>query len=296
MTPLTLSGCTALLAALLPEPHAGLLSGLLFGTKATLPRALYEALVQSGTLHIVALSGMNIAIISRLVQMNLLWLVGRKISGLLTVLLIVGFVWFVGPSASIVRAALMGGISLIAVLLGRQYWALWSWVLAVGSMLLINSAWLTDISFQLSCLATLGIILFGGDSRVSAVVKAGDTVHAVSPDQSESAGDTSSYTTWVGMAIRSAKENVRLTLAAQVFTIPIILFHFHRISLISPISNLAIGWVIAPLTGLGWLTIMVGFIAFPVARIIAWIDWVLLEYIVRTVYLISSIPFSSVGN
>ncbi len=296
MTSLALSGCTALLEALLPEPHAGLLSGLLFGTKATLPRALYEALVQSGTLHIVALSGMNIAIISRLVQMNLLWLVGRKISGLLTVLLIVGFVWFVGPSASIVRAAVMGGVSLLAVLLGRQYWALWSWVLAVSGMLLINGSWLTDISFQLSCLATLGIILFGGDSRVSAAVKAGDAVRAVSPDQSESAGDTSSHTTWVGMASRSVKENMRLTLAAQVFTIPIILFHFHRISLISPISNLAIGWVIAPLTGLGWLTIVVGFLAFPVARVIAWVDWVLLEYIVRTVYLTSSIPFSSVGN
>ena len=279
MISFTLSGSTALLGALLPEPHAGLLSGLLFGTKAALPNTLYEALVRSGTLHIVALSGMNIAIISRLVQMNLLWLVGRRISSLLTLLLIAGFVWFVGPSASIVRAAIMGGISLLAVMSGRQYWALWSWTLAVCGMLLINSSWLTDVSFQLSCLATLGIILFGGDNAMSA-------------------SDIQKYNlpAWMKTAGQSVKENVRLTLAAQVFTIPIILIHFHRVSLISPLSNLAIGWVIAPLTGLGWITILAGFIAFPLARCIAWVDWIFLEYIVRIVYLTSSIPFSSVGN
>lgn len=268
MTPFTVSGLTGILGQLLPEPHAGLLAGLLFGTKVSLPGRLYDALVTSGTIHVVALSGMNIAIMSRLVRGCLLWVVGRRISSLFTILLIFWFVWFVGPSASIVRAAIMGGISLMAVLFGRQYWAIGSWVLAVTIMLLINVSWLGDISFQLSALATLGIILFGGNGTHVA----GNRV------------------------VRLIHEDLRLTLAAQVFTIPIILFHFHRISLIAPIANLAIGWVIAPLTGLGWMTVFLGWIALPLGQAVAWFDWVALEYIVRTIHLMSSVPFASVGQ
>ena len=282
MTYFSVSGFTGILAQLLPEPHAGLLAGLLFGSKATLPSELYDALIRSGTIHIVALSGMNIAIMSRLAHGCLMWFVGRRISSLLTLLLICWFVWFVGPSATIVRAAIMGGISLVAVMFGRQYWAIGSWILAVVSMLLINGTWLTDISFQLSAFATLGIILFCNEARVEEGNKA--QVHHQG---------RYSLVTIISGGIRS---NLRLTLAAQVFTIPIILFYFHRISLVSPVANLAIGWVIAPLTGLGWVTVLVGWMAMPLAQVIAWFDWIVLEYIVRTVHMISSLPYASIGQ
>lgn len=280
--PFTVSGLTGILGQLLPEPHAGLLTGLLFGTKASLPGLLYDALIRSGTIHVVALSGMNIAIMSRLVRGCLLWLVGRRISSLLTILLICWFVWFVGPSASIVRAAIMGVISLMAVLFGRQYWAIGSWVLAVTIMLLINVSWLGDISFQLSAFATLGIILFDKEESADAgrIASSDGTKHIL----------------MTHVIRRCIRDDLRLTLAAQVFTIPIILFHFHRISLIAPIANLAIGWVIAPLTGLGWVTVFLGWIALPLGQVVAWFDWLALEYIVRTIYLISSVPFASVGQ
>lgn len=282
MKPFTVSGLTGILGQLLPEPHAGLLTGLLFGTKATLPSGLYDALVRSGTIHVVALSGMNIAIMSRLVRGCLLWLVGRRISSLLTILLICWFVWFVGPSASIVRAAIMGGISLMAVLFGRQYWAIGAWVLAVAIMLLINISWLGDISFQLSAFATLGIILFDKEEPADAgrIARSDDKKHIL----------------MVNVIRRSIRDDLYLTLAAQVFTVPIILFHFHRISLIAPIANLAIGWVIAPLTGLGWVTVFLGWIALPLGQAVAWFAWVALEYVVRTIYLIGSVPFASVGQ
>ncbi len=260
MTPFTVSGLTHIINQVLPEPHAGLLAGLLFGTKASLPPALYDALVKSGTLHIVALSGMNISILGRMVTDSLVWLVGKRIASLLTLFLIVWFVWFVGPSASIVRAAIMGSISILAVLFGRQYWAILSWILAVVSMILLNFSWLFELSFQLSALATLGIILFGGKEK------------------------------------RFLVSELRLTLAAQSLTIPLILLHFHRISLISPLANLAIGWSIPILTGLGWITVITGWLWLPLGRIVAWFDWVLLEYLVRIVQFTSVLPFASVGQ
>lgn len=267
---LTVQTLTSVINQLLPEPHAGLLAGLLFGTKANLSKELYDALIRSGTLHIVALSGMNISILSRLIAHTLLPMIGRRTASLLTLLLIIWFVWFVGPSASIVRAAIMGSISLLAVLLGRQYWAFLSWVLAVGIMLLLNLNWLFDLSFQLSALATLGIILFG---------------------RNEKSENKSNSLVWSFIST-----DLRLTLAAQVFTIPLILFHFHRISLISPVSNVLIGWLIGPLTGLGWVTALAGWVWIPFGQMVAWVDWVLLQYLLWAVNFTSRLPFASLGN
>ena len=262
MAPFTVSGLTGIINQLLPEPHAGLLSGLLFGVKANLPRDFYDALVTTGTLHIIALSGMNISIMEDLVATMLRSLIGTRIAGLITMILIVWFVWFVGPSPSIVRAAIMGSISLLAVLFGRQYWAILSWVLAIATMLLINWSWIGNLSFQLSALATLGIILFGPKK------------------------DTGK---------NGLMTDLRLTLAAQTFTVPLIFFQFRRISLVSAFANLAIGWLIAPLTMLGWATVLVGWLLLYAGQVLAWFDWVLLEYLVRIIYLMSKVPFASIG-
>ncbi|MBI5449487.1 ComEC/Rec2 family competence protein, partial [Candidatus Gottesmanbacteria bacterium] len=216
----TIATFTALINQLLPEPHAGLLAGILFGAKAALSKELVAGLTTTGTLHIVALSGMNITILAGLVNMTLLRFIKRRVASLVTIMLIVGFIFFVGPSPSIIRAGIMGAISLLAIVSGRQTWGLLSWMLAISTMILLNPSWITDLSFQLSALATLGMILFGGK--------------IASPEVPQD----SLFLFW-----NIVEDNLRLTLSAQVFTIPLIFLHFHRISLISPITNLLIGWV-----------------------------------------------------
>jgi len=91
------------------------------------------------------------------------------------------------------------------------------------------------------------------------------------------------------------KQNFQLTLAAQVFTVPLIFFHFHRLSLIAPITNVAIAWVIPLVTTLGWVASIAGWIYLPLGFLPAWMSWVLLEYLVRTVQTLSRVPFASVG-
>lgn len=313
MVPFTVSGLTSIINHVLPEPHAGLLAGLLFGTKMTVSKALYGALVSSGTIHIIALSGMNITIMEDLVGKLLLPWVGRRLASVITLGVICWFVWFVGPSSSIVRAAIMGSLTLIAVLFGRQYWALLSWGLAVSIMLLLHFSWLFEISFQLSALATLGIILFGSKTAGRhAIKKDGGESTKYNPaslcerePSSQSEGLTPARETEDGsifLLTTSAasfvwnlvKDDFHLTLAAQVFTIPLILFHFHRVSLIAPLTNLAIGWAIVPLTLLGWMTVLVGFLVPPVSYIAGWIAWLFLEYIIRMVQVASFLPFASI--
>lgn len=329
MVSFTIAGFTSIINQLLPEPHAGLLAGLLFGTKASIPRDFYNALVASGTLHIIALSGQNISIMESLIGMILLPLVGKRLASAFTIGVIVWFVWFVGPSPSVIRAAIMGSLSLIAILFGRQYWAILSWIITVGIMLIIHIGWLFDISFQLSAMATLGIILFGG--KESSVSNNQRVTTARVPTDTRSDANLSQKSIWsliyshltedsykektsaarglIGgirgwqdplyslgkMVWKFAGDSLHLTLAAQVFTIPLILFSFHRFSLIAPLANLAIGWVIAPVTLLGWVTVLAGFWVLWIGQVVAWIDWIFLEYLIRTVYFMSRLPMSSFG-
>lgn len=257
---MTVSTFTAILNQLLPEPHAGLLNGILFGTKATIPKELMDALIATGTLHIVALSGMNITILETLIARTLGHIFHHRLTSFLTICLIIGFILFVGPSPSVIRAGIMGSMALIAVIFGRQKWSLFAFILTVGIMLLVHPAWIGDLSFQLSAGATLGIILFGPKKEKNIIV---DTLH--------------------------------VTLAAQTFTIPLILFTFRRISLISPFTNVLIGWMIQPLTALGFVVALLGWIWLPLGQVAAWFAWVCLEYLIIVIELTAKIPLSSLN-
>jgi len=249
----------------LPEPHAGLLSGILFGIKASISTDLYDALVVTGTLHIAALSGMNITILTKLFFSAFNFLLPRRISSILTMGVLLGFVLFVGPSASIIRAAIMGCITIFAVLFGRMSLALLTWTITVIVMLCVHFQWIGEVSFQLSVLASLGMIVFGQTKKDKTI------------------------TSFI-------KNELTTTLSAQVFTIPLILFTFGRISLISPLTNLLIGWTIQIITVLGLFLCVLGFIWLPIGQIIAWFTWIFLEWLIQAVIITSKIPLASIGK
>jgi competence protein ComEC len=137
------------------------------------------------------------------------------------------------------------------------------------------------VSFQLSALATLGIILFGSKKQSD----------GQSLPHAPLGIPKSSPLTFFWSLI---EEDLRISLAAQVFTIPIFLFHFHRISLISPVANVAIAPTIAPLTILGWITAGLGVLWLPLVVIISWVDWLLLQYLLIIVTVSSHIPYASI--
>ncbi|MBI4999738.1 ComEC/Rec2 family competence protein [Candidatus Gottesmanbacteria bacterium] len=253
---------------LLPEPQASLLNGILWGEKARMPKDFYEALRRTGTLHVVALSGMNITILVNLLGKITLFL-GRKKSILTSLLLIVVFIWFVGAPPSVIRAGIMGTLSLLAVWFGRRDWSLLSLVLAAGTMLMVNFSWLTNIGFQLSFLATLGIILFGG----------------VIPREKGAIGEIK----------YQFKTDLRTTLAAQIFTLPVILYNFKQLSLIAPLTNVAVLWIVQPIMVLGFILSLLAIIYTPLAVPVAWIIWVPLTYFIEVVKLTAKLPFAQIS-
>lgn len=254
----------------LPEPQASLLSGILFGVKAHMPREFYNNLVTTGTLHIIALSGMNISILINLTAKTTLFL-GRKASSIFTVCLIVLFVLFVGASPSLIRAVIMGNLSLLAIYFGRRDWGLLSLFLAAGIMLLYDFSLVKNLSFQLSFFATFGIIL--ANREVECQIRY---------------GLLNQFFYWL-------KENLKVTLSAQLFTLPIIFYNFHRVSLIAPVANLLLEWVIQPVMVLGFIAGILGFLWYPLGIIIGWVVWVPLTYFVLVVETLAKVPGASIN-
>ena len=151
---------TGLINGFIPEPNAGLLNGILFGAKATLDPALKNQLIETGTLYILTLYGVKISLLVTATGLLFRRFLPRPIANVASIVVIIGFIWLIGFTPGVLRAGIMATISLLAITFGRQKWPLLAWILAVTIMLLLHPPWFGDLSFQLSAMASLGIIVF----------------------------------------------------------------------------------------------------------------------------------------
>ncbi len=282
---------------LYPEPQASLLSGILVGTKANMPPNFYLALQRTGTLHLIALSGQNISLVISLISYLLTGL-GKKISSLITIITIIIFILFVGPSASVVRAGLMGSLTMVAIIFGRQSLAVVGLLISGLLMFIASPQVLFDIGFQLSFCATLGILLLAssplssraspkGESRDLFPIKSGETDSSAPPRLCSGS---------VGMTIvRSLLFDLKTTLSAQLFTMPIVLFNFHNLSLVAPLSNVLILWSIPYLMYGGFAIVVLSLIPLisSISLIFSWLLLPLLNWFVWAVQWTSVLPFAS---
>lgn len=276
---------------LLPEPQASLLSGMLFGIKTTMPPDFYQALIITGTVHMIALSGMNISIVIRLLFDWTSMALGKKGSVMVTIFGIFGFVALVGPSPTIIRAAIMGSLTILATYLGRKNIPLYGLMVATIIMVLFDYSVISNISFQLSFLATLGIILVGGQSQENTKIqqapvlaKTPSNIPPIPPKK------TFSLLKYIWASI---KTDLRVTLAAQLFTLPIIWMNFHRISLISPAANIAVGWLVPFIMYGGLLMVVVSLVFEPISYLISLIVWVPLTIFITVITWLSKVPIAS---
>lgn len=248
---------TSVINSYLPDPHAALLNGIIFGIPLESSKIFYQQLQIVGLLHLVVLSGMNITILGSIIAI-MTRNFPKKISLIFSLGGIVAFTLFVGPQPPIVRAAIMGSLGLIATLYGRKKTALISLLVSVVCIAIIKPGWITTISMQLSVGATLGIILFGtGNPSDSSIVK-----------------------------------DLRTSLSAQIFTAPLIFFYFKQISLISPFANLLVSPLVAPLMIFGFVTSILGKFFWLLGLPTAYICYGLLTYMIGVINVLSKMPGS----
>lgn len=251
---------------ILPEPEAGLLSGIIFGTKAELSTALLSILAITGTVHIIALSGYNITIVAKGSQYLTNGL-NRNLAFLVPVLGITLFVLATGLSASVVRAAVMGTMLLLAARLGRQSDALNAVLFASVLMAIVNPyIVLYDIGFQLSFAAVGGIIF----------------LQPVIEKYFQRLGNI------VGPILAG-------TVAAQIFSWPVIAYYFGRVSLVGIVANALILPLIPLIMLLGFVVVTIGFASLGIAKILGSIVWFLLYYTIKVNEILAGVKLASLN-
>ncbi len=143
---------------LLPSPQAELLSGILLGQTKNLPGRLKLALRDTSTLHIIVASGQNLSMVAGFF-LSLSGLIKRKNAVALGLIAAIFYTLLTGVQVPILPAAIMFSLASLAQFSGRERDRAWVLVITAGLMLLFNPSWITDISFQLSVLATFGVIV-----------------------------------------------------------------------------------------------------------------------------------------
>jgi competence protein ComEC len=252
----------------LGEPYSALASGLVVGEKGALGKELLDDFRKVGLIHIIVLSGFNITIVADALRKMLSFLprtVGIFIGGMGLIL----FGIMVGGGATVVRSCFMASLALFGEIIRRDYKVMNALMVAGMIMIIINpSILLYDPSFQLSFLATLGLILFASEI---------DKVFTFITDKFGIRGIVSS------------------SLATQLTVAPFILYTMGQISVIGILANILI-LPFVPFTMLMvFLSGATGFIFYPVSQFFGWLAHILLAYELYIVDIFSRIKFSSIN-
>ena len=257
-----------------PDPESSLLAGILLGVDTGLTDKLQQAFKNTGTAHIIAISGFNMSIIAGIFFAFFSRFLGDRRGAAFAILGIALYTFIVGADAAVVRAAVMGSLALLARQVGRRQMALNTLLAVAAVMCAVNPLYVWDVGFQLSFFATLGLILYATPFSEFA----NQIITRYLP---ASTGEK---------LAELFSEFVLLTLAAQVTTIPTMAYHFQRISLVSFIAN---PFILPPQPAvmiLGGLAVLVSHVSLFLGQLTAWIAYPFVIYTIRMVELFDRVP------
>lgn len=257
-----------------PDPESSLLAGILLGVDTGLTKDLQQAFKNTGTAHIIAISGFNISIIAGIFVTFFSRFLGPRRGAAVAIVGIIFYTALVGGDAAVVRAAIMGSLALFARQVGRRQFGLNTLLAVAMLMCLWNPLYVWDVGFQLSFFATLGLILYAEPFSQFA----NQIILKYFP--------TSAAERFVELF----SEFVLLTFAAQLTTIPIMAYHFQRISLVSFIANPFILPAQPAVMILGGLAVMLSLVWIPLGQLAAWVAWPFAAYTIRIVELFDRVP------
>jgi len=256
------------LELVLPEPQVGLSEGLLLGVKQALGTDIEEDFRKTGIIHIVVLSGYNVMlVVAFFVYFFSFFLSPRKrvVGGIIAITL---FALLVGLSATVVRASIMASLLLFAQGFGQQYNVMRALFFAGAVMLLLNPYLLLyDIGFQLSFMATLGLLLIAPHFETNLVL---------------------------GGRKLAITDFFYATLATQIAVLPLLLFHIGEVSLVAVIVNVLVLPVVPVAMLLTFITGLLGFVSVTLASMVSFLAYLSLSYILVVAHFFARLPFATI--
>jgi len=260
--------------AIFPDPEASLMTGILLGVDNGIPDDVQQAFKNTGTAHILAIAGFNIAIIAGIFIILFSRFFGKRWGAVAAVAGIALYTILVGASPSVVRAAIMGSLSIFAMQIGRRQAGLNTLGFVAAIMALANPLILWDVGFQLTFGATLGLILFSEPLENLAVRL---TSRWLSAERAKKVA-------------APIAEFFLLTLAAQITTLPIMVYHFGQISLIALIASPFILPAQPALEVTGGLALLASIVSLPLGKLLALVALPFPAYTIRAVEWFNRFP------
>lgn len=252
-----------------PEKQAGLLNGMLIGYTDGLDEETIQEFRDAGLSHIMAVSGSNVAFILAPLFFLLRKIgLGKRITSVILIPVLILFIYVTGFSASVARAVIMAVIVLAGKFLYRDNDTITLISLSVLILLVNNPFLVHDAGFQLSYGATLGIILFYKSINKAILrLKVPKSIAAL----------------------------IGVTISAQIGVLPISIYNFNRVSIISLISNLFVVPVTEGITIIGFLMVILGSIILPLGKILAASNILLLTFILKATEISAKIPYAAIN-
>jgi len=232
-----------------PEPEAGLVSGIVLGYKKDIGREFYQQMIDSGTIHIAVASGYNVLLVGGVVLSLCFYFCRRKLAIWIALGFIIFYAVLAGAEAPVVRAVWMAGLMYLGQVLGRGSISGWILTLTAWVMLMIEPALIVSTSFQLSVAASFGLIVLEPWLSKKISSKAG--------------GGLIEFVGRVGLLT---------TLSTMVATMPVLWWHFGRTNFMGIFSNVLILPLVPPLMIFGAGMIVLPWVfSWPVYALAHWI-------------------------
>lgn len=253
----------------LSPPHSVILGSIILGDKTKISEQWKEKLNITGLRHITCISGMHIAILAEILMLSGLFLgLWRQQTFYFTIVLLILFIIMIGLPSSAVRAGIMVGILLFAQKIGRIRTADRALIFAGVLMLGFNPLLLkSDIGFQLSFLAVLGIIYLTPFFE--------------------------NCFKWI--PIKFLRIIMSVSLSAQIFTLPILLYNFGYISIVGIFTNLLVIPILPFILIFGLLLSFAGIFSSFLAMILSLPCYILLSYLILIVEKFSYLSYSYIN-
>lgn len=251
----------------LPTHEAKILEGIMLGNQKAVPDDVYDKFKITGTAHILAVSGMNVGLICFFIFLILKLInIKQKYAAIIIFIFVWLFAIITGFDASIVRAAIMASFLLFGIIIDFDTDILNSLFASAFFILLFKTSYLFDIGFQLSYLATFGIIYFI-DYVKNMPIKIPDYL----------------------------KEVIATTITAQIFIIPVMINSFHQLSLISIVANFFIVPISSLITLLGFVLWGTGIISNTLSLFLGASIWLFIKIMIFITDILAAIPYASVS-
>jgi len=253
----------------LPQLESSVLAGVMMGERASLPKEVHKIFDDAGVLHTLSVSGLHVGLVL-FIFYGLFRAIGipKKTTYFLTIFLVIIYSQVVGGCPPAVRAAIMATCGLLAFILGREGHLYNSLALAALIILLFNPFTLFDIGFQLSFMATLGILYL--------------TPHFHAYFRF---GKPNKYTNYISTSLA-------ISAGALVGVYPITAFYFNKISLVAIISNILVVPLVGLIIALGFASSILNLFSFWLAQVTGTINELFIAILIKTIGFFASFRLS----